>query len=490
MMTTLSPRAQAVLEQFGQQPGVTPDQISNLQRVIRNSPPLVVQIEAAISEGHLRQFALLPPGSNAGGTYDGSTKTINLPASILSTQVANGRHDSAELAFVLGHEIQHGFNYSATSQAYQQFGLDARSAASSSHDYTDAIGTLIASNRRDEASAQIAGWNALVGLVKTEKPDADFSDIYNASRRAGDFVESIDDPQRPHVPRSNLSFEPDLTLRASSVNLEGMGQNYFDKSGEISRLGYHGRSDYPNYYGAYAVGVVSRLEAANAQPGAPPRMTINMDRLGLSEQLLEENGIHLGSGEPRPQPYWDSSTTPPTLHHFDHTHTTHTHIPIAVQEHMARQTESQERLNNAPQVQAETGTNSLTPMDQRLHGQIRAGVEALDARNGRSFDDTSERLTASLLVLAKERGLDRVDHVLLSNQTKDFPAAHNIFLVKGEIGDPAAQRAVMATSEAAVKPIDQSHAEIEAINQRQAAAPELSQAKEQELSQAAPSMSR
>lgn len=51
MMTTLSPRAQAVLEQFGQQPGVTPDQISNLQRVIRNSPPLAVQIEAAISEG-------------------------------------------------------------------------------------------------------------------------------------------------------------------------------------------------------------------------------------------------------------------------------------------------------------------------------------------------------------------------------------------------------------------------------------------------------
>lgn len=489
-MTTLSPLAQAVLEQFGQQPGVTPDQVSNLQRVIRDSPPLAVQIEAAVSAGHLQHFALLPPGSNAGGTYDDSTKTINLPASILSTQAANGSHDSAELAFVLGHEIQHGFNHAATSQAYQQFDRDVRSAAATTHDYTDAIGNLIASNRRDEASAQVDGWNALAGLIKTENPDADFSDIYNASGRARDFVESVDDPQRPHAPRSNVTFEPDLTLRATSENLEAMGQNYFDKSGEVSRLGYRGRSDYANYYGAYAVGVVSRMEASNTPSGSPPRMTINMDRLGLNERLMEENGIHLGSGEAQPQPYWDSSTTPPTLHHFDHTHTTHTHVPISAQEHMARHIEPSESLNDPGRLGVSAATIVLNPADQRLHDQIRGGVEALDARSGRTFDDTSKRLTASLLVLAKERGLDWVDHVLLSSATKDFPAAHNIFLVKGELGDPAAQRAVMPTSEAAMKSIEQSHAEIEGINQRQAAVPEPSVAREQDLSQAAPGMSR
>jgi hypothetical protein len=101
-MATLSPQAQAVLDQFGQHPEVTPDQISNLQRVFENSPPLAREFEAAVSAGHLRNFALLPPGTHAGGTYDGSTRTINLPASILSTPQPPRPHDAAELTFVWG----------------------------------------------------------------------------------------------------------------------------------------------------------------------------------------------------------------------------------------------------------------------------------------------------------------------------------------------------------------------------------------------------
>lgn len=489
-MTTLSPQAQAVLDQFGRTPGVTSEHVSNLQRAIERSPPLAAQFDAAVSAGHLRHFALLPPGTNAGGTYDGPTRTINLPVSILSTPSASRTQGMAELTFVLGHEIQHGFNRSATSQAYRQFDLDVREALTTTHDYTDAIGKLISSNRRDEASAEIAGWNALVGMVKASNPDASFRDLYRASPRAYDFVRHTSRPADAFEPLPNLTFEPDISLRESAQNIEAMGQNYFDKSGDMARLGYHGQSDYANYYGAYAVGVASQWEAANSRPGVPTRMTINMDRLGLSERLMEENGIFLGPGNPRPQPYLDSSTTPPTLHHFDHTHTTHTHVPIAAQEHLQWQSEQRDGPNKETRADVGTCTGVLNPADQRLHDQIRGGVEALDARSGRTFDDTSERLTASLLVLAKERGLDWVDHVLLSSATKDFPAAHNIFLVKGELGDPAAQRAVMPTSEAAMKSIEQSHAEIEEINQRQAAVPEPSVAREQDLSQAAPGMSR
>ncbi len=489
-MTTLSPQAQAVLDEFGRKPGVAPEHIASLQRAIEGSPPLAAQFDAAVSAGHVRHFALLPPGTNAGGTYDGPTRTINLPASILSTPSASRPQGMAELTFVLGHEIQHGSNRSATSLAYQQFDLDVREALVTTHDYTEAIGKLISSNRRDEASAKIAGWNALVGMVKANNPDASFREVYRASPRAYDFVRHISRPSDAYEPFPNLTFEPDLSLRDSTQNIEAMGQNYFDKSGEMARLGHHGQSDYANYYGAYAVGVVSRLEAANSRPGAPTRMTINMDRLGLSERLMEENGVHLGPGNPRPQPYLDSSTTPPTLHHFDHTHTTHTYVPIAAQEHVQRQSEQRDGPNKDVLVNAGTGTSALNPTDQRLHDQIRSGVVALDDQNGRTFDDTSERLAASLLVLAKERGLDRVDHVLLSNETRDLPAAHNIFLIKGELGDPAAQRAAMPTSEAATKSIEQSHAEIEGINQRQATAPHPSVAREQDLSQAIPGMSR
>ncbi|NJB93574.1 hypothetical protein GGR72_001900 [Xanthomonas arboricola] len=58
-----------------------------------------------------------------------------------------------------------------------------------------------------------------------------------------------------------------------------------------------------------------------------------------------------------------------------------------------------------------------------MHQQICGKVEQLDASNGHTFDATSERMTPSLLTLAKANGLTRVDHMLLNEKTKDVPAA-------------------------------------------------------------------
>lgn len=108
-MGTLSPQAQSLLMHFGQQPGVTADQLANLQKVILSSPPLVDQVNGAVAAGHLLKFELLPPGISAGGTYNPGSKSIALPASILTTS-ANQSFNMGEPVFVLGHELQHGFN--------------------------------------------------------------------------------------------------------------------------------------------------------------------------------------------------------------------------------------------------------------------------------------------------------------------------------------------------------------------------------------------
>lgn len=86
--------------------------------------------------------------------------------------------------------------------------------------------------------------------------------------------------------------------------------------------------------------------------------------------------------------------------------------------------------------------------------QIRDKVAELDAANGRTFDPTSERVTASLYVLAKENGLSRVDHVVLSDRTSHAAAAENIFVVQGERNDPAHLRASMPTAQAAQTPLE------------------------------------
>lgn len=109
--------------------------------------------------------------------------------------------------------------------------------------------------------------------------------------------------------------------------------------------------------------------------------------------------------------------------------------------------------------------------DHRLYEQIREGVAELDAQHGRTPDAMSERLTGSLLVLAKDNGLDRVDHVVLSQATADARSGQNVFVVQGEMGDPAQLRAGMSTQQAVSTPWDDSMQQFDAVaEERQARA--------------------
>jgi hypothetical protein len=87
--------------------------------------------------------------------------------------------------------------------------------------------------------------------------------------------------------------------------------------------------------------------------------------------------------------------------------------------------------------------------DHRLFSQLIQKVAELDAAHGRPFDAASQRISASLLVLAKQNNLSRVDHVLLSQPTKSSHAAESIFIVQGDRNDPGHRRASIATEVAA-----------------------------------------
>jgi len=88
--------------------------------------------------------------------------------------------------------------------------------------------------------------------------------------------------------------------------------------------------------------------------------------------------------------------------------------------------------------------------------QVRQGVTVLDAQAGRTHDESSERLTASVMALARQHNLERADHVMLSAQTSDNPAGRNVFVVQGEPNDPAHLRASMPTDLAVQTPVEQS----------------------------------
>lgn len=124
-----------------------------------------------------------------------------------------------------------------------------------------------------------------------------------------------------------------------------------------------------------------------------------------------------------------------------------------------------------PETRERSVARPMTPMqsdhpDHMLHQQIRDGVAAMDAKHGRNFDDISERMTASLLVLAKEHGLTQADHVVLSNATADKRAGHTVFVVQGALDNPAHQRAAMPTEQAVQTSVEASLQQFDVVSQQ------------------------
>ncbi|WGT65067.1 hypothetical protein [Variovorax paradoxus] len=327
---------------------VTQEMVNNLQSTINGSPVLAQEMKKAVmppgpgQEAPLQHFAPLS-GTVAGGTYSGDTKTMSLPPSSLS-----GKFNSADMTFVLGHEVQHAFNHAAMAAASQSFNTETRQIAQSNslaHDYTRPIGKLTQASREDEASAQIAGWNALLSQRQQINPMAGLSEMLGTGNfRVKDFVELGLTPNSAQA-RPGLTFNPDATLSQTPANIAAAGQYYFDKppkgtpgvpENQTTGIGFHGDSDYRNYYGAHAVGRAIDMERSHAQPinGHAPNMQVDMSRLGLREDLMERNGITIGNNPGTPQPYNDTSQLPPAPHHFDHTNTpvgmpnSHQHVPV------------------------------------------------------------------------------------------------------------------------------------------------------------------
>lgn len=110
----------------------------------------------------------------------------------------------------------------------------------------------------------------------------------------------------------------------------------------------------------------------------------------------------------------------------------------------------------------------LNGHDQSILESIRSHVRELDHAHGRHYDERSERISYSLLALAKDNGFSRVDHVVLSEQRGNVGRGDSIFLVRGRLDDPSHDRANLQTETAARTPVAESTLRLEALNQKMA----------------------
>lgn len=76
-------------------------------------------------------------------------------------------------------------------------------------------------------------------------------------------------------------------------------------------------------------------------------------------------------------------------------------------------------------------------------------------------------MSAGLACLARENGLTRIDHVVLSNQTERSRQGENVFVVQGQLDDPAHLRAHMTTQLATATPVQVSMQRLQELDQQQ-----------------------
>lgn len=470
---------------------VSQDMVSNLQFTINGSPALAAEMKRAATTIDptdrndrmlLENFAPLS-GTVAGGTYNGDTKTMSLPPSVLARAPAGfQRFDSPDMTFVLGHETQHAFNHPDKLAACRAFDTAARAIATDNspvNDYTAPVGQLISDGRDDEAKAQLAGWNALVSYRQQAIPNATLTDMMTLNNsRVHDFVTPDPANQRQAQARPGLSFNPDSSLSATPANIVTQAQYYFDKppigttglpSHQTTGIGHHGDSDYRNYYGAGAVSRAIHFERnyAHAVHGVAPQMQLDLSQLKLREDLLERNGITLPpSNATTPQPYLNTGTNPPTAGLFQHTAASHQHIsPIPPFP-----------LEDSPASPALTASPTRSPTDLDTHDRallekIRDSVRGIDQQIGKPWDEQSERISASLLTRAAQMKFSAHDDVRVTfNQATASLAPGevvHVYRVGHASPDPAAHHAHMTTADALSMPADERYRQVESIRQSQ-----------------------
>ena len=417
-----------------------------LRAMLDNTPALKTRVNEAIANGQLSGFG--PHDEPGMGSYSPQTGVIRLPMDHLADAAMHRPGDARgnTTRIVLGHEIGHALNKANIEQTNQQFAEKIATIATSTspHDYTDALRERGSVQRVREAKDEIAGINSMVDFVRQQKPDATLTDIYKASPEMRSYIDKTGIFNPVYTVKDGLTFGPDLKIAETPANVEAMGQLFYDTRG------------YPQNYGAVGLALIAKAEATAqaANPTRPvPTIQADLASLGIDKRQVPAESLPAG--------FTDTSAT--------------------------------QRLTHA-------SPTTRTPADEALTHKIHNSVVELETGLGKRWDDSSERLTASLTLLAKQRGFSERDDlaVMFNQQTPTLRAGEVVFLHRTGAtasADPAANRAHMTTSEALAEPAQARYqqaldtpANLQSLPQQSQANPEVAQAESQ--SQSPPAMQK
>lgn len=407
-----------------------PGQGKALGAMLDNTPQLKARFTQAAEAGQLTGFD--SSGYGGPGIYSSDTGVISLPDDALrSANMASASDVSANtLRIIAGHEIGHALNRDTIQATNTQFerDVDALAQTSGNHDYTSLLQQRAQLQRTREATDEIHGVNSLAEFVRSQDSNATLADLYRASpdEMRAYIQQSGTSPNYSYQGRDGLTFDDNLQIDPNKPeNVEAMGKLFYDAN------------NYPQHYGERGLGIIAGAEA-QAQTDNPdrPAPVVHADLAALG---IDADELRAGSIPP------NFTATKP-----------------------AEVDRAPAKAADAPAADKPT----LSAHDQALDQHLRGQLAQAEARFGKVWDADSERMSASLSLLAARNGFtaDDAPSIRFSNPSGQNAAGSLVFLSRegeGSHCDPYLNRAHMSTAQALSAPAEQSYDQLQAHREQE-----------------------
>ena len=371
---------------------------NNLVELITVSPELVSQFNEASKEPNpkLKELSFLPKDKHEAGIYDSSSRTISIHLENLNkfdSQKPWGR-DQYSLLFTIGHELRHALNDDMKAESLKSLQNAIKGETEkykigeiNNIDYTKPISDYLSVSRKDEADAQIAGYNAVVSAMKNKGIELTLENILKTTppEMSSYFIDHEIKYTNQNI-KESYSFKPgyqpnpDNTLdRKLESNLEASANYYFDRN--TSGMGCNGKSNYINYYASFPLARAIDADFSARQQNKnytyenypfPVKMNLPVPRidnpnefvhLPLSEAIIEYNGLNIHTNNKSIR-YIDRSTG--NTGFFDNT----VCKPNTPKSPNSKQSNTQPQAN----IAAEAETSAVAPQGFSMNSRIKAAV--------------------------------------------------------------------------------------------------------------------
>lgn len=401
-MSNIQPNLQKLLDEFADnnlQNQRQSYEYKQLVDAINASPYLCERLNKAVDKGYLTHFNL-NTDPHAGASYTASKQRIDISLNTLQNPSLKSM-----LIFQLGHEIQHGFYAFETggNDIYQNFLNDVNKIALSDEkikDYSQPLQDILKSDYTDESLAMLSGWNAIASYEQQLNTNHTLSDIANTNFGYEDYFL---DKNNSLIKGLTLNKDNSFDLNNKS-NQQTLGDVYFKQPANVAGLGMNGNADYTNHYGAF---YLQKIVAQHLQYSNPnSKMVIDMKNLGLSEFLMEQNGLDFESISPniKSVEYYDKSNMNKALYFDDTIVNIPTNTPIVP-------TLSQPQVS--PVIKSETLLMpNISLKHQQFIQQCEDSLMAVCKEKGITAEHPQDFKNIAAAIAAKgiiEQGMDKVE---------------------------------------------------------------------------------